>query len=162
MTKHGLTVVERYESHVLRGAPNECHLWTGGTTGRTGYGQFWDGSILPSGNKKKVVAHRWGYETFVGPVPDGQHVRHTCDTPLCQNRNHWILGTQQDNMDDRASRGRTARGSRVAQSRLSQVQVDEIRLLHSSQGLSYRTLARLFAVGPTTVGNIVRGETWKP
>ncbi|HZN76053.1 MAG TPA: HNH endonuclease signature motif containing protein [Micromonosporaceae bacterium] len=56
-------------------AQNGCWLW-GGAIQSKGYGAFGYG-----GKGKSVLAHRWSYVTFVGPVPQGMQVDH-----LCHNR----------------------------------------------------------------------------
>ena len=35
-----------------------------------------------------MQAHRYTYEMFVGPVPDGYHVHHECQNPGCVNPMH--------------------------------------------------------------------------
>lgn len=57
------------------------------------------------GNKSRST-HRLAYEAWVGPIPEGMLIRHTCDTPLCINPDHLIPGTHRDNMQDRLERGR--------------------------------------------------------
>ena len=90
---------ERYLQKVEK-TESGCWLWQGwkSTTGygvlRMGYGQ--------------VKAHRAFYEHFVGPIPDGMYILHSCDTPACVNPEHLRPGTQSDNMQDAASRGRLA------------------------------------------------------
>lgn len=42
---------------------------------------------------------------YAQPWPGG-HVRHTCDNPRCFNPRHLIPGTHQENMADKAERGR--------------------------------------------------------
>ncbi len=44
--------------------------------------------------------------------------------------------------------------------RLTQAQVDEIRVLYDARLATQITLARRFNVGRTTVSHIVRRETW--
>nr|WP_275792666.1 HNH endonuclease signature motif containing protein [Prescottella equi] len=34
------------------------------------------------------LAHRCAYESFVGPIPDGMTVDHTCFKPACINPDH--------------------------------------------------------------------------
>jgi hypothetical protein len=51
-------------------------------------------------------AHRWAYEKFFGPIPDGLIVMHTCDNPPCVNPLHLKVGTQGENIRDARDKGR--------------------------------------------------------
>lgn len=79
----------------------ECWEWAASKF-RTGYGQF-------TINGHPVSAHRFAYMDTFGPIPHGLMVRHSCDNRLCCNPRHLSLGTAQDNMDDKVSRGRQYR-----------------------------------------------------
>lgn len=66
-----------------------CWIWTGSNS--HGYGRFWDGS-------KTVPAHRFSYETFVQPVPEGMQLDHImCDNPSCVHPGHVKPATPRDN-----------------------------------------------------------------
>ena len=97
--------VARFEEKVDRsGGPEACHLWTAGTSGN-GYGAFKrDGRAQP--------AHRVAYDQMIGPIPTGMHVCHRCDVPLCVNPVHLFLGTDADNVADKVSKVRQARGAK--------------------------------------------------
>ncbi len=49
---------------------------------------------------KRVSAHRFAYERFVGPIPPGRYVRRTCGSELCINPRHLEL-TFQNNSTNR-------------------------------------------------------------
>lgn len=78
----------------------DCWLWTGTRNG-AGYG-------IIKHFDKRVRAHRASYEAFVGPIPEGLFVLHSCDTPPCVNPAHLSPGTKGDNARDMASKGRQA------------------------------------------------------
>lgn len=89
---------ERFEEKVTPEPNTGCWLWTAcGTT--DGYGQIKVG-------KDMVRAHRVAWTLYRGAIPDGMHILHRCDTPPCVNPDHLYLGTHQQNMKDRSSRGR--------------------------------------------------------
>ena len=49
------------------------------------------------------------YRLRHGPVPKGLQVCHTCDAPRCMEDAHHWLGTQKENMQDAAKKGRMKR-----------------------------------------------------
>lgn len=53
-----------------------CWQWTGAKWAR-GYGKL----TLPGPEQRRISAHVWGYERFVGPVPEGMELDHTCHDP---------------------------------------------------------------------------------
>lgn len=62
-----------------------CWEWLGGImTG--GYAEFWTGGSR--GVAKMVRAHRWAYEHFVGPIPEGLDIDHLCRHAWCVNPEH--------------------------------------------------------------------------
>ena len=77
----------------------------------------WDGYKNSAGygvlsyQSQMYLAHRLAYETWIGPIPDGLLVCHTCDNPPCINPDHLYVGTQQDNMKDMAKRKRSYWGN---------------------------------------------------
>lgn len=81
----------------------ECWLWNARSKHPYGYGSF--SMKNPYGAWRGYCSHRAVWLLFVGPIPEGLHVRHKCDNPPCCNPNHLELGTHQQNMQDRADRG---------------------------------------------------------
>ena len=59
-----------------------CWNWTKYLT-PDGYGKANAG-----GGRHGVLAHRWAYETFVGPIPDGLTLDHLCRNRACCNPEH--------------------------------------------------------------------------
>jgi len=71
-----------------------CLIWTA-SRNRSGYGHlFWKG--VPQ------LAHRAAWMARHGPIPTGMYVCHRCDVRPCINPDHLFLGTQKDNMVDKA------------------------------------------------------------
>ena len=97
---------ERFWEKVDKRGPDDCWEWKGGISGN-GYGTFWL-------ERQSFRAHRVFYELFIGKIPNGLLVCHTCDNPKCVNPNHLFLGTYKDNMQDAVKKGKLlgARGDR--------------------------------------------------
>lgn len=63
-----ITDIERFDRYV--DTTEDCWKWKGSLTA-AGYGLF-------TSNYQNQYAHRWAYELFVGPVPDGLDIDHEC------------------------------------------------------------------------------------
>lgn len=79
---------ERFWSKVDK--TDSCWLWTGATAG-AGYGQLWVGG-------RRVYVHRFAYEQFVGPIPEGFQIDHLCRIHNCVNPAHLEAVTQRENV----------------------------------------------------------------
>lgn len=134
---------------------NSCWLWTAGKYGK-GYGSYTlDG--------KNQSAHRVSWKFVYGEIPEGLCVLHKCDTPSCVNPDHLFLGTNQDNMDDKVSKGRQPRKESHWRSKLTQAQVDEIRktFRHGKSGeFSGRSLAEKYGVTKHHIKLIAKNKSW--
>lgn len=58
------------------------------------------------------AAHRIAYGLTYEPISKGLNGCHKCDNPICCNPSHIFIGTQADNIADRHSKGRDAKGDR--------------------------------------------------
>lgn len=154
-----MNLADRFWCKVARGGPNECWPWQAYRQ-RGGYGRI----CVKDGRRQPIqYAHRVAWEITHGD-PGAAYVLHRCDNPACCNPAHLFLGTQADNMRDRDAKGRQvpARGARNGRAKLCESAVAEIRRLSAEDGLSHRGIAARFAVSPSTVGDILRGESWRP
>lgn len=93
---------ELFLEYVHHESGSDCWWFTKGTTRPKipeDYRVFWL-------NRKQVQAHRFAYELWIGDIPEGLYVLHSCDTPPCVNPDHLRAGSVQDNVDDKMERGR--------------------------------------------------------
>lgn len=135
--------------------PNSgCWLWTKSHNHR-GYG------AVSSARRGENLAHRLSFRAFVGTIPPGLVVRHSCDTPACVNPAHLLVGTLKDNSNDAVTRGRHLRGSQKPEARLTEAIVRECAQRYATGATSFAKLAREYGVDAATVRFAVRGKTWK-
>lgn len=94
------SLTQRFWSKVCIADGDNCWLWTSGLT-IYGYGSFG-----VEGRSEKAPRVSW--VLTYGPIPNGLHVLHRCDTPACVRPDHLFLGTPLDNIRDMIAKGRKA------------------------------------------------------
>lgn len=148
--------VERFWNCVDKRGPDECWNWMR-YTDRKGYGRFRWGS--PS---EKRSVHRIAWELSNGDDAGELCVCHRCDNPKCANPGHLFVGTHADNMADKMTKGREARGEMVKQSGLLGRDVIDIRSRYArgSRLFGYRALGREYGVSGKAIRRIVKRITW--
>lgn len=67
----------------------DCWLWTGNKT-KKGYGHF-------RATEKLTYAHRFAYETYVGPIPKNMTIDHICNNPSCVRPDHLRVVSNRNN-----------------------------------------------------------------
>lgn len=123
-----------------------CWIWMAAKNSQ-GYGAF---RIV---HEKLISAHHAAYLLFVGPIPDGQVIRHRCDIKLCVNPEHLLVGTFGDNNMDAVNRDRHKRIGR----KLTQEQAEMVK---RSRSLGVGFLAGVLNVSSSTIERIWLGKTY--
>lgn len=125
-----------------RGYGTPCWIWQRTLTGK-GYGMMWDPA-----RKRLVPAHRYFYEHFVGPIPEGLHFDHLCRVHACVNPSHGEPVTTGENQ---------RRGVRV---RIPDEVIERVRELAKSE-TSVNAISRAAGISHPTAAAIVRGTYWR-
>lgn len=85
--------VEAFEAYVQKGA--DCWRWTGPLYPE-GYAYFDVAGV-------RYSAHRWSYEHYEGPIPDGLTIDHLCMVKACVKPSHLEPVTQKVNNQRRSA-----------------------------------------------------------
>jgi predicted XRE-type DNA-binding protein len=157
-------IVERFWAKVSKAGPDECWLWTGAVE-VAGYGKLYIGRNA-TGTARFVKAHRYSWElAHERAIPDGLYTLHSCDTPRCVNPAHLRVGTNADNIADRADRKRgkehRQQGESNDNAKLTEAQVREI--ITELQRLPRRSqvsIAEQFGVKQPQVSRIMLRQSW--
>lgn len=125
-----------------------CWIWSGAT--RKAYG-------VVKIQGKYLAAHRISWELHNGPIPDTFHVLHRCDVPCCVNPCHLFIGKNRENVTDKVTKNRQAKGLALPQTKLTEEQVRYILKSNSTN----KQLGDKFNVGRGAIYKIRAGENWK-
>ena len=129
------------EKFIVESQDSEWTKWIGAKV--NGYPRFsLDGKIW--------YAHRLLNTLLSGELKPEEKVLHTCDNPECMNPDHHFRGTQADNMQDMARKGRAPPGRPRL---LTPRQAREVR--ESEHSGMY--LARQLGVSPQLITKIRKG-----
>lgn len=149
-----------HEWHLARSIPvpeSGCWLWLG-CQDEKGYG-------LVTEHGRTMRAHRLSYQKAHGLTIGNLQALHKCDTPSCINPAHIFLGTNAENVADKVSKGRQARGraigarmcgERQGQSKLTEKQVRYIRK-STERGV---VLSRKFGISQSVISEIRNLKAW--
>lgn len=139
----------RFEAFISKYKVDEqthCWNWTAAYD-RQGYGRL-----------KSKCAHRVSYELFIDTIPKGMWVLHKCDNVKCVNPDHLFLGTHQDNVNDKMSKGRynIGRGAK----KLTDAQVRWARNDYNTSDRPVQHYADMFGLSNSTMNYIIRGVSY--
>jgi len=143
---------EQFWSHVERADSISCWNWNAGIQ-RGGYGWLrWQ--------NYPAFAHRVAWVLSHGPIGKSLVVCHHCDNRLCCNPSHLLVGTHQENVEDRVFKNRSASGEQNGSARLTWPQVDAIRQSYDSGSSTVNQLVQEYGVAQFTIQQIVNRRRW--
>lgn len=143
----------RFECKYMKGTPNECWEWVA-SKHPFGYGYF-----QMRGSTK--LAHIVSYNLYIGEIPEGLCVLHSCDNPSCVNPNHFFLGTRTDNAIDKVKKGRQKGpiGNRNA-AKINFEIADQIREEYKTGLITQKELGKKYHLHDGTIREITKNRSW--
>lgn len=145
-----VSLKRRFWSRVKK--TTKCWEWQGG--------KFWDGYPAIWINGRNERGNRIAFQIQNGPLPSNLDALHKCDNPGCVRGSHLFAGTRAENCVDMGRKGRAEKGSKRWNARLSESAIVQIFKLRR-RGRLYREIAKHFDVHPVTIGDVIRGTTWR-
>lgn len=146
----------RFCFNIMIKADTDCLEWKGSIK-QNGYGMF------KTLSRKVFHAHRYSYEFFVGEIPEGLCVLHSCDNRKCVNPEHLSVGTKKENTQDMYKKKRNPiivqKGIRNSNAKLNEEDVLKIRKLYSD-GLNCTQLSKIYDITIGAIDRIVRYKSW--
>ena len=124
------------------GEPGDCWEWQGNINKKTGYGkkQF---------NGLTLLAHRWVWETLLGPIEDGMVINHKCSNKSCVNPHHLEVVSQAENC-------RHGKGTKLTADQAKEIKDATKDMQHGTRKL----IAKHYGVSPQLISDIKHGRAW--
>jgi hypothetical protein len=150
-------IFDRFISKIDK-QPNGCWIWTA-FKDRDGYGSIQIDKL------NKIRSHRFSYCHYnnisYSSLTKDDFILHKCDTPSCVNPGHLFKGTHSDNMKDKVSKLRQAKGE-GCKKKLSSELVDSIRqdLTKDTARGRYSRLSKKYNVSSQNISYIDRKKIW--
>ena len=118
-------------------------------------------NLVRNGERFKIRrVHQLVLESFVGPCPDGEEVRHFPDRDKTKNQlANLSYGSRIQNAEDKRIHGTIARGERHGQSVLTEAMVREIKRRLAS-GERQKDISAALNIKKCRVSHVATGRDW--
>lgn len=134
---------------------NENGCWiANGTPNNSGY-------LSTTLGYRTYGLHRLAYLTWVGDIPEGRVILHTCDVRTCINPAHLRTATYKENSEDAASKDRIRHQESHWNQRLDRSTIIEIYRAAHIGSLSQKDIGAFYGVSQMTVSLIKRKKRWR-
>lgn len=101
-------------------------------------------AFIPNNNKER---------TFINHIDGNKHNNHISNL-------EWCTGSENMQHADRTGLRKVAKGERVSSSKLREEDIPKI-FEYSKNGLTQQQIGDIFGVNRSTIGYVLRGNTWK-
>lgn len=144
---YGVDPIQRFNQKYIVDPDTGCWNWTAALD--------YEGYAKIRINKKTVMAHRFSYEYFVGPLDSKLEICHNCHNRKCVNYNHMRQDTKSSNNIDRSYQKTNP---------MQILSVDEAIQIKKELKEPYlgqiRDLAHFYKVSTATISLIKKGQRW--
>lgn len=130
---------------------DDCLLWPM-KRDRDGYGRVWY-------QGKTHGAHRMAFFFTYGRWPS--NALHSCDNPPCFNPRHIGEGTTAVNQREKAERGRSVRGVRQHDAKLTDEMVLRMRTEYVPGKMGFHRLGKKYGVSKRAAMLAISGRLWR-
>lgn len=117
-------------------------------------------TLCRGGKNKTHFIHVLVAAAFIGPKPRRMQVCHNDGNSHNNTDTNLRYDTCKNNLADRHRHGTALVGSKGSASKLTEMQVEEMRRLYATEVCSQPKLGRLFGVSQTTVNSIILRKSW--
>lgn len=124
-------------------------------------GRYLTVSLSKKNRHKTRLVHHLILEAFIGFRPFGTECRHLDGNQQNNKLDNLRWGTHSTNMQDKVRHGTDNRGEKHKMSKLTNLDICEIRYLYSVCKLSQLVLADRFGVRRRTINYIINKQTWR-
>lgn len=110
---------------------------------------------------KKVYIHRAVCELFNGPQPQGYQCRHLDGNRYNNNAKNLTWGSPKENSHDKVAHGTVNDKEKNPMAKLKNDQVQAMREIRASTGLSFKKISKQFNVSTMTAFRAITQRSWK-